>query len=318
MAGPPPRLLERLRRRVLSPFFDRLGYDLVPASPDWSHRPLSRREVDTLIGAASDSLARDLAAARIAAPAIADDVRAFWDLIPASPVRQKRGGSGFNGALQLYVLMRALKPRAIIESGVFRGLTTWVMRRACPEAEILCFDPDLSGLQYRDPRARYSRRDWSEADLTGLDRAATVAFFDDHVAQGRRVLEARARGIGRLLFDDDAAAHRIHAHGGPAHPTIAMIEAVKIEAVKIEAARSAASVTSVTSVAGARETGFVGGEPIRWLRNGRAFEQPVDDAILREAGAGIALAHAFDDLHRATGYSPARLTYVALDLGEPR
>ena len=59
-----------------------------------------------------------------------------------------------------------------------------------------------------------------------------------------------------------------------------------------------------------------GHEPIRWLRNGRAFEQPVDDVLLREAGACIASTHAFDDLHRATGYSPARLTYVALDPGE--
>ncbi|HEV7438167.1 MAG TPA: hypothetical protein VGN94_00885, partial [Methylobacterium sp.] len=180
-----------------------------------------------------------------------------------------------------------------IESGVFRGLTTWVMRQACPEAEIRCFDPDLSGLQYRDGRARYSSRDWSEADLSDLDPAATVAFFDDHVAQGRRVVEARARGIGRLLFDDDAAAHRIHAHGGPAHPTIAMIEAARGGGPASESH-----------------------EPIRWLRNGRAFEQPVDDVLLREAGACIARTHAFDDLHRATGYSPARLTYVALDLGE--
>ncbi|KAB1070309.1 hypothetical protein [Methylobacterium planeticum] len=292
MAGPPPLLLERLRRRVLSPLFDRLGYDLVPANPDWSHRPLSRREVDTLIAGAARSLAHDLAAAGITLPGtVADIVREFWERIPAAPVRQRRGGSGFNGALQVFVVMRALRPRAVIESGVFRGLTTWVIRQACPEAEIRCFDPDLSGLQYRDGAARYSSGDWSEADLSDLDPAATVAFFDDHVAQGRRVVEARARGIGRLLFDDDAAGHRIHAHGGPAHPTIAMIEAV----------RNAAPAPG-------------GSEPIRWLRNGRAFEQAVDDALLREAGACIARSHAFDDLHRATGYSPARLTYVALDL----
>ncbi|MFC6747440.1 hypothetical protein ACFQFG_24970 [Methylobacterium persicinum] len=37
----PPIVLERLRRKVLGPLFDRLGYDLVPASPDWSHRPTS-------------------------------------------------------------------------------------------------------------------------------------------------------------------------------------------------------------------------------------------------------------------------------------
>ncbi|AYO83385.1 hypothetical protein [Methylobacterium brachiatum] len=280
----PPVMLERLRRKVLSPLFDRLGYDLVPAAPDWSHRPTSPREVATLLESAAAILERDFAASGLTPDGdLLDSVRAFWDLIPTAPVRQRRGGSGFNGALQLYVAMRALKPDFVIESGVFRGLTTWVIRMARPSAQIFCHDPDLSGLHYRDPQARYSTADWSTADWSGIDPARTVAFFDDHVAQGRRVVEAHARGLTRLLFDDDAAGHRIHAHGGPAHPTIAMI----------------------TGPAHSPE-------PIRWTRNGRHFEQPADDALVRQAAGLIARVHAFDDLHRATGYSPARLTYVAL------
>ncbi|MCJ2017957.1 hypothetical protein MKK84_11050 [Methylobacterium sp. E-065] len=280
----PPVVLERLRRKVLGPLFDRLGYDLVPAAPDWSHRPTSAREVATLLESAAVILERDLAAAGLTPDgAVLDQVRTFWSLIPTAPVRQRRGGSGFNGALQLYVAMRALRPAFVIESGVFRGLTTWVIRQACPEARIFCHDPDLSGLQYRDPQARYSTADWSTADWSMLDPASTVAFFDDHVAQGRRVVEAQARGLTRLLFDDDAAGHRIHAHGGPAHPTIAMITGPELSP-----------------------------EPIRWTRNGRQFEQPADDALVRQAASLIVRSHAFDDLHRATGYSPARLTAVTL------
>ncbi len=285
----PPIVLERLRRKVLGPLFDRLGYDLVPAAPDWTHRPTSPREVGRLLDAAAEILHTDLRAAGLTPE---EDVRAlverFWHLIPEAPVRQRRGGSGFNGALQLYVAMRVLRPDFVIESGVFRGLTTWIIRQACPDAAIFCHDPDLSGLQYRDARARYSREDWSKADWSMLDPAATVAFFDDHVSQARRVVEAKARGITRLLFDDDVPAHRIHSHGGPAHPTIAMITALDTAP-----------------------------EPIRWTRNGRPFEQPADDAQARRAASLIARSHPFDDLHRATGYSPARLTYVDLHGGGP-
>ena len=64
----PPVYLERLRRKVLSPLFDRLGYDLVPAAPDWSHRPTSPREVATLLDTAAAILERDLAAAGIVSP----------------------------------------------------------------------------------------------------------------------------------------------------------------------------------------------------------------------------------------------------------
>ncbi len=285
----PPVVLERLRRKVLGPLFDRLGYDLVPAAPDWTHRPTSPREVARLLDAAAEILHGDLRASGLEPE---EDVRAlveqFWHLIPEAPVRQRRGGSGFNGALQLYVAMRALRPAFVIESGVFRGLTTWVIRQACPEARIFCHDPDLSGLQYRDRQARYSREDWSRDDWSMLDPARTVAFFDDHVSQARRVVEAHVRGLSRLLFDDDAAAHRIHAHGGPAHPTIAMITALDASP-----------------------------EPIRWTRNGRPFEQPAGDAEARQASDLIRRAHPFDDMHRATGYSPARLTYVELHGGGP-
>ncbi|KAA2238235.1 hypothetical protein [Salinarimonas soli] len=285
-ARPAPRPsapLERLRRRLLEPFFTRLGYDLVPAVPEWEHRPLSRREVDRLVTAAARGLSADMAAAGLT-PREAPEatVAAFLDLIRTCPVRQKRGGNGFNGALQVYAVVRALQPSVIVESGVFRGLTTWLMRQAAPDATILCFDPNLGNLHYRDPAARYSTDDWSSADLSGLDTADALAFFDDHISQARRILESSDRGFRRVLFDDNAAAHRIHGHGGPAHPTLSMV------------------------------LDDDPGEPIRWRRNGREFAYVPDPALLAEARSRIALAHDFDDLHAATGYSPARISYVAL------
>ena len=279
----PHPFVERLRRRFLGRLFDRLGYDLVPAVSDWTHRPLSGPETDALIAAAAARLDHDLAESGLSLPGgAAPAVATFWDLIAAAPVAQKRGGNGFNGALQLYVLMRALNPEVIVESGVFRGLTTWVMRQACPQAEIFCFDPDLSGLRYRDARAHYHAGDWSAARLPRLEAERAVGFFDDHISQARRVLEARERGLTRLIFDDDAAAHRLHAHGGPAFPTIAMLTAPR------------------------------SGEPVRWRRNGREFVYRPDDPEAEAARGAIAATPAFDDLHAATGYSPTRLTWVRL------
>lgn len=279
----PGRALERLRRLVLEPLFTRLGYDLLPAVPEWEHRPLSAREIDRLVAQAAARLEDDLAAAGIAgAEAPARTVRAFLDLIRTCPVRQKRGGNGFNGALQVYAVVRALRPAVIVESGVFRGLTTWLMRQAAPEARILCFDPNLGNLHYRDPAARYATDDWSTHDFAGADLSGALAFFDDHISQARRIREASERGFRRILFDDNAAAHRIHGQGGPAFPTLAMV------------------------------LDDAPGEAIRWMRNGREFSYVPDPAFLADVRRRIALAHDFDGLHAATGYSPARISYVAL------
>ena len=277
------RVLEPIRRRTLGPILSRLGYDLLPAVPEWAHHPLSSREVGRLAAEAAGQLAADLAGAGLDVPRDLESiVRAFLGEIRASPVRQKHGGNGVNGALQIYAIARVLNPPVLIESGVFRGFTTWVLRQACPEARIFCFDPAPKGLQYRDPRAIYRARDWSEFDFKGVDLSAALALFDDHISQERRINEAAERGLRRLLFDDDSPAHCIHGQGGPAYPTVSMILAAD-----------------------------PADEPVRWLRNGREFAwRP--DAGTWAARARIAAARRFDDMHRITGYSPARLTYVRL------
>lgn len=281
------RLLEPLRRRALGPLMGRLGYDLTPAVPEWAHYPVSAREVDRLVGTAAGQLAIDLRQAGIAPPAGLDElVRTFFLLIRTCPVRQKHGGNGFNGALQIYALARALDPPVIVESGVFRGFTTWVLRQACPQARLYCFDPVLRNLQYRDARATYGAGDWSGFDFAGADLSRALALFDDHISQGRRLGEAAARGIEHLLFDDDSAGHCIHGQGGPAYPTIGMLLA-----------------------------GEPDGEPVRWRRNGREFAWRPQGEAIAAARARIAVAQRFDDMHRLTGYSPARLTYVRLRRG---
>jgi hypothetical protein len=52
-------------------------------------------------------------------------------------------------------------------------------------------------------------------------------------------------------------------------------------------------------------------EPVRWLRNGREFAWRPGEGT-QDARSRIAVAQRFHDMHRITGYSPARLTYVGL------
>lgn len=150
-------------------------------------------------------------------------VNEFFDLFPARPVARNTHGSGFDGCFWLFLTARCISPSVIAESGVQRGQTTWILRQACPDANILCFDINLRRLIYRDQAAHYFENDWYEEVLEGIDLGSSLGFFDDHVNQALRIKQAHDRGMRRLLFDDTVPVHKIYADGEPPLPTVDML-----------------------------------------------------------------------------------------------
>jgi len=124
------------------------------------------------------------------------------------------GGTGFMHQFYLWSLVRALKPKHIIESGAYNGLGTWQLRQAAPDAQVIVLSPKTPHIyvdQHNDSRyftdahfRDFSSINWACVD--GLDRASTVVFIDDHQSGYRRMLEAHARGFHHLIFDDNMPA----------------------------------------------------------------------------------------------------------------
>ena len=147
----------------------------------------------------------------------------FFSLYRERTVRGNKGGFQFNDSLWLYVVARCFAPRLIVESGVFQGHSTWLLRQACPDAALHSFDVDLSNIVHRDAGGTLSQGDWTEGTVRADDPTRSLAFFDDHVNQARRVREAHDRGFRTLLFDDNLPAWHLYATGVPPLPTIAML-----------------------------------------------------------------------------------------------
>lgn len=174
---------------------------------DW----LAETVVDTLptrLGAASTFDARA-------------QVTSFLAAYSERPVRDNDGGSGFHSLFWIHMVAAMLAPRKIVESGVWKGQSTWTLRRACPQSDIFSFDVDLAGLEHTDPGASYTEADWTAVEMVGDDR--DLAFFDCHVNHGRRLHEAHSRGFRWVLVDDDAPAGRLYGFGRPPVPTVAML-----------------------------------------------------------------------------------------------
>jgi hypothetical protein len=150
------------------------------------------------------------------------EVARFWQLFRSRPFGENMGGSGFHNAFWIYLSCRTLNPSLVVESGVWKGHTSWLLRQTCPRAEIHGFDINLSRLDYQGG-VKFHLMDWSAFPLTHVDPDRALVFFDCHINHARRIIEAHERGIRHLLFDDNPPIHLLHAFGLPGFPTANMI-----------------------------------------------------------------------------------------------
>ena len=113
----------------------------------------------------------------------------------------------------LWCIVRHLAPKHIIESGVHRGLGTWLLRKAAPNTQLILVDPkhdlDLvyedmnndtlyfTGRKFRDFG---SMQHWRDVDI---DFNQTLAFIDDHHTPLIRIPHAHRVGIRHMIFEDN-------------------------------------------------------------------------------------------------------------------
>jgi len=151
-------------------------------------------------------------------------VRDFFDEFMPSHVALNlppQGSTSVGGLLSVYFVARKLLPSVIIESGVFVGASLHALRCAAPNAKISAFDVNLGPLKYRDETITYTESDCSESE--SFDGAGGLGFFDDHINNAIRVLQARNMGLKYLLFDDSPRMGEITQYRFPGVPTIPMI-----------------------------------------------------------------------------------------------
>ncbi|EFJ24064.1 hypothetical protein SELMODRAFT_102324 [Selaginella moellendorffii] len=151
----------------------------------------------------------------------------LYDFLPVyatRPVQQNQWGTRLDHSFGLWFLARRLQPEIIIESGVHRGHSTWILRQAMPNASIITLSPEhprsheSEGPFYVDAKAFYfteenftdfASMDWDQVlgDVVRhrfrVDKAKALVFFDDHQSHLKRVQQAQQAGFKHLVFDDN-------------------------------------------------------------------------------------------------------------------
>jgi hypothetical protein len=209
----------------------------------------------------------------------------FYEQFLDSPFRERGGGSRFNNLAWLFLIAKVTEPSFIIDSGTFRGASAWAFSLA--GAKVYSFDIDLSQLASRAESATYTQCDWTAFDWSGVDFSDAFIYFDDHLDQVRRLIEASQRGISLAIFDDDFPFTSVPpmAHKGNALP--------KIEFVL--------------------DDELINYQEFSWLDRGRRYVFPLDHSYLTRARSLIDATERLPDTSMITGIqqTPYRIVRIA-------
>jgi hypothetical protein len=146
------------------------------------------------------------------------------------------GGMGNNHGFALWFIARTMQPKYIIETGVFRGFGTWLLRNAAPNAIIFSLDPDpcvgrhkpnatfhpkclKRPMLFADPSPKtiymtphgdvafkdFAVVNWNDY-IPKASRMETLINFDDHMSALRRVREMQHWGFEHMFYEDNYAA----------------------------------------------------------------------------------------------------------------
>jgi hypothetical protein len=141
---------------------------------------------------------------------LVESLEEFADLYSRRPIAVNAGGMKSPPLFAMWFALRMIKPKAVIESGVWKGQGTWFIEQACPNAEIHCLDINLSRVEYQSMRAAYHESDFSCVDWSGLPCEDTLLFFDDHQNAYERLKTVKWFGFRHAMFEDNYSIR----HGG--------------------------------------------------------------------------------------------------------
>jgi hypothetical protein len=127
----------------------------------------------------------------------------FIDLYKSRPILNNAGGMGFNHSWALWYLVRKTNPKIIVESGVWKGHSTWIIERACPNAQLYCFDINLKNLEYKSNAAIYFEDDFTKFDWSKVDIINGMCLFDDHQNILERIIKAKWFGFQHIIIEDN-------------------------------------------------------------------------------------------------------------------
>ena len=133
---------------------------------------------------------------------ILNELEEFKNLYKDRPIKENIHGMRFQHMLATYFILKKLNPSYVIESGVFKGQSTWLIENTLPNSEILSIDINLNQREYISKKVKYTNIDFKYQDFSNIPKD-TLVFLDDHVNHYERLQQAKFFNIKNIILEDN-------------------------------------------------------------------------------------------------------------------
>ena len=148
-----------------------------------------------------------------------NDLDEFMENIYFDEIQTNDGGMKINDMFSLYFLLTRMKPAVVVESGIWKGYSTKIIRKTVgDDVKILCLDPlDITKDGFRDDNVNttyligdgaafvdFEQLDLSEYGIDIVNDADRVlCIFDDHQNAAQRMSQCVQKGVKHVFFNDN-------------------------------------------------------------------------------------------------------------------
>ena len=127
----------------------------------------------------------------------------FNELYKNRPIKSNQGGMMFPHMFGLFYFLKSLKPTFVVESGIWKGQSTWLIEKVMPKANILSIDTNLNKRQYisKSKRVNYTNEDFRFIDFKKISKKNSLVFFDDHQNHFDRIVQCHFFGFKNIIHE---------------------------------------------------------------------------------------------------------------------
>tara|TARA_B100001175_G_C19378362_1_gene575295 strand:- start:105 stop:977 length:873 start_codon:yes stop_codon:yes gene_type:complete len=133
----------------------------------------------------------------------------FLKIYKKRPIENNQSGMKIDHCFALFCLLKKIKPKYIIESGVWKGQTTWLIKNVLKNSEVFSIDLDLTNREVIYDDVKYLDKDITRYDWKQIDKNKTLIIFDDHVCFSKRLNFLKKNKFKHIIFDDNLPNHHI-------------------------------------------------------------------------------------------------------------